>query len=67
MMLPCVSFLLNPALSSLIVILSTDYVLIQDKSFKKYAKAYADDNDLFFKEYGSSFRWNVYLLNHLVH
>jgi catalase (peroxidase I) len=30
---------------------STDYVLVQDKSFKKYAKAYADDNDLFFKEY----------------
>jgi cytochrome c peroxidase len=32
---------------------STDYVLIQDKSFKKYAKAYADDSELFFKEYAS--------------
>jgi hypothetical protein len=29
---------------------STDYVVISDKSFKKFAKAYADDNDLFFKE-----------------
>lgn len=29
---------------------STDYVLTQDKSFKKYAKAYADDQDLFFME-----------------
>ncbi len=28
----------------------TDYVLTQDKSFKKYAKAYAEDQDLFFKE-----------------
>jgi cytochrome c peroxidase len=28
----------------------TDYVLITDKSFKKYAKAYADDEALFFKE-----------------
>lgn len=31
--------------------LPTDYVLVTDKSFKKYAKAYADDQDLFFKEY----------------
>ena len=30
---------------------STDYVLVQDKVFKKYAKAYAQDQDLFFKEY----------------
>jgi hypothetical protein len=29
---------------------STDYVLVTDKSFKKYAKAYAQDQDLFFKE-----------------
>lgn len=28
----------------------TDYVLTQDKSFKKHAKAYAEDQDLFFKE-----------------
>ena len=28
----------------------TDYVLTQDKSFKKYAKAYAQDQDLWFKE-----------------
>lgn len=33
---------------------STDYVLTQDKSFKKYAKAYADDQDLWFKEYVTS-------------
>jgi cytochrome c peroxidase len=31
--------------------LSTDYVLTQDKSFKKYAKAYADSEEVFFKEY----------------
>lgn len=30
---------------------STDYVLVQDKSFKKFAKAYADSQDLWFKEY----------------
>ena len=30
---------------------SADYVLTQDKSFKKYAKQYADNQDLFFKEY----------------
>jgi hypothetical protein len=29
---------------------STDYILVQDKSFKGFAKAYADDVDLFFKE-----------------
>ena len=34
---------------------STDYVLTTDKSFKKYAKAYADDQDLFFKEWVLSF------------
>lgn len=27
-----------------------DYVLTQDKSFKKWAKAYADDEALWFKE-----------------
>lgn len=30
---------------------STDYVLTQDKSFKKWTKAYADDQELWFKEY----------------
>jgi hypothetical protein len=29
---------------------STDYVLVTDKSFKKYAKAYADSEEVFFKE-----------------
>lgn len=29
----------------------TDYVLTQDKNFKKWAKAYADDEALWFKEY----------------
>lgn len=29
----------------------TDYVLTQDKSFKKFAKAYADSQDVFFNEY----------------
>lgn len=32
---------------------STDYVLVTDKSFKKWTKAYAEDQDLFFKEYVS--------------
>lgn len=36
-----------------LMMLPTDYVLVTDKSFKKYAKAYADDQDLFFKEYVS--------------
>lgn len=31
--------------------LSTDYVLVTDKSFKKYAKSYADNQDLWFKEF----------------
>ena len=30
--------------------LPTDYVLVQDKSFRKWARAYADDEELFFKE-----------------
>lgn len=38
----------------------TDYVLVQDKNFKKFAKAYADDQDLFFKEYAPSlFYWKL--------
>ncbi|KAF8228843.1 heme peroxidase [Tricholoma matsutake] len=36
-----------------LMMLPTDYVLVQDKSFKKYAKAYADDNELFFKDFSA--------------
>ncbi|KAG5639032.1 hypothetical protein H0H81_007645 [Sphagnurus paluster] len=32
---------------------TTDYVLVQDKSFKKYAKAYAQDSELFFRDFAS--------------
>jgi cytochrome c peroxidase len=32
----------------------TDYALIQDKATKKWVKAYAEDETLFFKEYVSS-------------
>ncbi|KAL4078207.1 peroxidase [Scleroderma yunnanense] len=38
-----------------LMMLPTDYVLTQDKSFKKYAKAYADDQDLFFKDFSAAF------------
>jgi len=34
-----------------LMMLPTDYVLVEDKSFKKFAKAYADDVDLFFKDF----------------
>ncbi len=33
-----------------LMMLPTDYVLVQDKSFKKFAKQYADSQDLWFKE-----------------
>ena len=33
-----------------LMMLPTDYVLAQDKSFKKYVKQYAEDQDLFFNE-----------------
>ena len=33
-----------------LMMLPTDYVLVQDKSFKKWVKAYADDEALWFKE-----------------
>lgn len=33
-----------------LMMLPTDYVLTQDKSFKKWVKAYADDEQLWFKE-----------------
>ncbi|OBZ70799.1 Cytochrome c peroxidase, mitochondrial [Grifola frondosa] len=32
---------------------STDYVIVQDKNFKKFAKAYADDEALWFKDFAS--------------
>ena len=38
-----------------LMMLPTDYTLIQDRSFKKHAKAYAADQDLFFKECVSRF------------
>ena len=36
--------------SKSLMMLPTDYVLVQDKSFKKYAKQYAESQDVFFKE-----------------
>jgi cytochrome c peroxidase len=33
------------------MMLPTDYCLIQDKKFKEWVKKYADDNDLFFKDF----------------
>ncbi|EIW79236.1 cytochrome c peroxidase [Coniophora puteana RWD-64-598 SS2] len=38
-----------------LMMLPTDYVMVSDKSFKKYAKAYAEDNDLFFKDFSAAF------------
>lgn len=32
----------------------TDYVLTQDKLFKKYAKAYAEDQNLWFKDFANA-------------
>jgi len=49
MMLPYV-FLATCFPGSYSPLFSTDYVLTQDKSFKKFAKSYADSQDLFFKE-----------------
>jgi len=37
------------------MMLPTDYVLTQDKSFKKWAKAYADDEELWFKDFSAAF------------
>ena len=34
-----------------LMMLPTDYVLTQDKSFMKWVKAYADSEELWFKEY----------------
>jgi len=36
-----------------LMMLPTDYVLVQDKGFKKYAKAYAQDADLFFRDFAN--------------
>ncbi|KAF7315776.1 Peroxidase [Mycena indigotica] len=36
-----------------LMMLPTDYVIISDKGFKKYAKAYSEDNDLFFKDFSA--------------
>jgi len=36
-----------------LMMLPTDYSLIQDKSFKKYVKAYADSEALFFKDFSA--------------
>ncbi|KAF9467405.1 cytochrome c peroxidase [Collybia nuda] len=36
-----------------LMMLPTDYVLTQDKSFRKYARAYADSNELFFKDFSA--------------
>ncbi|PPQ90636.1 hypothetical protein CVT25_006619 [Psilocybe cyanescens] len=36
-----------------LMMLPTDYVLVQDKVFKKQAKAYADNQDLFFKDFSN--------------
>jgi len=36
-----------------LMMLPTDYILTQDKSFKKYAKSYADDQDIFFKDFSA--------------
>jgi len=36
-----------------LMMLPTDYVLTQDKNFKKYAKAYADSEEVFFKDFSA--------------
>ncbi|KAA1471769.1 cytochrome c peroxidase [Dentipellis sp. KUC8613] len=37
-----------------LMMLPTDYVLTQDKSFKKWVKAYAADEELFFKDFAKA-------------
>ncbi|KAJ8488883.1 hypothetical protein ONZ45_g13780 [Pleurotus djamor] len=37
-----------------LMMLPTDYVLTQDKSFKKFARAYADSQELFFKDFSAA-------------
>ncbi|KAJ7723543.1 heme peroxidase [Mycena metata] len=36
-----------------LMMLPTDYVVVSDKGFKKFAQAYADDNELFFKDFSA--------------
>ncbi|KAF8800184.1 cytochrome c peroxidase [Phlegmacium glaucopus] len=36
-----------------LMMLPTDYVLVQDKSFKKFAKAYAESQELWFKDFSN--------------
>ncbi|TDL15306.1 heme peroxidase [Rickenella mellea] len=38
-----------------LMMLPTDYVLTQDKSFKKFAKAYADNQEVFFQDFSKAF------------
>jgi len=37
-----------------LMMLPTDYVLTQDKNFKKYAKAYADSEEVFFNDFSAA-------------
>ncbi|KAL4251457.1 Peroxidase [Abortiporus biennis] len=37
-----------------LMMLPTDYVLVEDKSFKKWVKAYAEDQDLWFKDFSNA-------------
>ncbi|KAJ3493282.1 hypothetical protein NLJ89_g11057 [Agrocybe chaxingu] len=37
-----------------LMMLPTDYVLVQDKSFKKHAKAYAESQDVWFKDFSKA-------------
>ncbi|KAJ3003995.1 hypothetical protein NUW54_g5022 [Trametes sanguinea] len=37
-----------------LMMLPTDYALVQDKEFKKYVKAYADDEQLWFKDFSAA-------------
>ncbi|KAG8803001.1 heme peroxidase [Serendipita sp. 405] len=38
-----------------LMMLPTDYALLTDKSFKKWVKAYADDESVFFKDFSAAF------------
>merc|ERR1711939_1085093 len=38
-----------------LMMLMTDYALVTDKSFREYAKKYAEDQDAFFKDFSSAF------------
>ncbi|EMD37695.1 class I heme peroxidase [Gelatoporia subvermispora B] len=45
---------LQDAKSKTLMMLPTDYVLVQDKSFRKFAEQYARDQDLWFKDFANS-------------